>query len=216
MNVPAVENRFQLKRLHFGAILLAALAVGLLVGFWFQGKQVSTADIKATVLEPAKNVTDFTLVTHWDTSFTVESLQGKWSFLFFGYTHCPDVCPTTLHTLTQVTKHITEGKDGDQNIQVVFVSVDPQRDTIERLARYVPYFDQSFIGVTGKQADINEFTHQLGILHIRVAGDNNEGYLVDHSASILLFNPNGQLRALFGAPHKAEEIVEDFAKITQL
>ena len=166
------------------------------------------------MLEPAKNIEDFALTTHLNMPFTLESLQEKWTFLFFGYTHCPDVCPTTLHTMTQVIQKIAE--NGQFNFQVVFVSIDPERDTTERLAQYVPYFDKSFIGVTGKQADLDNLTQQLGILHLRVESEGGGGYLMDHTASILLVDPNGQLRALFSAPHHAGEIVEDFNKITQL
>lgn len=215
MDEPAVENRFRITRLHLGIILLVALVTGLLAGLWLQGKQVSISDVKATVLEPPNNIKDFTLTTHFNTPFTRESLLGKWSFLFFGYTHCPDVCPTTLHTLTQVNKKIIERTDSEK-IQFIFISVDPQRDTTERLAQYVPYFDQSFMGVTGEQTNINELTQQLGILHLRVERNGDEGYLVDHTASILLFNPSGQLRALFNAPHQTEDIIKDFNTITQL
>ena len=217
MSVSTADNSTQLKRLPLILILLLALAAGLFIGFWTQNEKVTIGDVRAaTVLEPPNGIEDFKLTTHTETPFTLGSLKGKWSFLFFGYTNCPDVCPTTLHTLTQVDKQISEITNGDQEIQVAFVSVDPERDTSERLAKYVPYFNQSFIGVTGRQAAINQLTQQLGILHMRVGGDEDKNYLVDHSSSILLFNPSGELRALFSVPHNAKEIVNDFLKITQL
>lgn len=216
MTAPALNSPNQLKRLPLVLILLLALTTGLLVSLWMQRPGVTINDVNATVLEPAKSIEDFELTTHLETPFTLDSLKGKWSFLFFGYTHCPDVCPTTLNTLTQVDKQISESKQGDQKTQVVFVSVDPARDTPQRLAQYVPYFSQSFVGVTGKQADINRLTRQLGILHVRVESDDDGNYLVDHTSSILLVNPNGELRALFAVPHTATEITENFLKITQL
>ena len=216
MNEQAVNNSTPFKRLPLVLILLLALAAGLLAGFWVQRDQVTIDDVKATVLEPANSIGDFELITHLGTSFTLDSLKGKWSLLFFGYTNCPDVCPTTLQTLTQVDKQISENATDDHQMQVVFVSVDPERDTPERLAQYVPYFDQSFIGVTGKQTEINRLTQQLGILHMRVESNDDQNYLVDHTSSILLFNPSGELRALFSVPHKAKDIADDVLKISQM
>ena len=197
-------------------ILLLALAVGLVAGFWMQRERVTVDDVNATVLEPANSIGNFELITHFGTAFTLDSLKGKWSLLFFGYTNCPDVCPTTLQTLTQVDKQISENTTDDHQMQVVFVSVDPERDTPERLAQYVPYFNQSFIGVTGKQTEINRLTQQLGILHLRVESNDDQNYLVDHTSSILLFNPSGELRALFSVPHKAKDIADDVLKIAQM
>ena len=216
MNEQAVNNSTPFKRLPLVLILLLALAAGLLAGFWVQRDQVTIDDVKATVLEPANSIGDFELITHLGTSFTLDSLKGKWSLLFFGYTNCPDVCPTTLQTLTQVDKQISENATDDHQMQVVFVSVDPERDTPERLAQYVPYFDQSFIGVTGKQTEINRLTQQLGILHMRVESNDDQNYLVDHTSSILLFNPRGELRALFSVPHKAKDIADDVLRISQM
>ena len=216
MNDQAVDNPTYVKRLPLVLILLLALAVGVLAGFWAQKDRVTVDDIKATVLEPANIIEDFELTTHLGTSFTLDSLKGKWSLLFFGYTNCPDVCPTTLQTLTRADEQISANAADEYQLQVVFVSVDPQRDTPERLAQYVPYFNQSFIGVTGTQNEINRFTQQLGILHMRVDSDDNENYLVDHTSSILFFNPNGELRALFSVPHNAKDIAEDVLRITQL
>ncbi|MDJ0956666.1 MAG: SCO family protein [Arenicellales bacterium] len=216
MNEQAVNNSTPLKRLPLVLLLLLALAVGLLAGLWVQRGGVTIEDIKATVLEPPNSIENFELVTHLGTPFTLDSLKGKWSLLFFGYTNCPDVCPTTLQTLTQVDKQIGEDVTDDHQMQVVFVSVDPERDSLERLAQYVPYFNQSFIGVTGKQTEINRLTQQLGILHMRVESDDDQSYLVDHTSSILLFNPNGELRALFSVPHKAKDIAEDVLKIKQI
>ena len=216
MNEQAVNNTTHIKRLPLILILLLALAAGLIAGFWVQRDKVTIEDIGATLLEPANSIGDFELITHLGAPFTLDSLRGKWSLLFFGYTNCPDVCPTTLQTLTQVDQQVSENTASDHKIQVVFVSVDPERDTAERLAQYVPYFNQSFIGVTGKQTEINRLTQQLGIMHMRVESDNDQNYLVDHTSSILLFNPNGELRALFSVPHIAENIADDVLKITQL
>lgn len=217
MNVSETEHHPRTKRLPLVLILVASLSAGLFGGIWIQRNKASIEDVEATVLEPAAALEKFELTTHSNTPFTNQSLTGKWSFMFFGFTNCPDVCPTTLHTMAQVDRQIMQETNGEEEIQVVFVSVDPERDTPERLAQYVPYFNESFIGVTGKRADINRFTRQLGILHVRVERDGDDDYLVNHSASILLFNPEGQLRALFSAvPHQAAYIIDNFLKIARL
>ena len=215
MNEASTENQPRPKRLRLILIVVVSLSLGLLAGMWQQRARVSVEDIAATVLEPAGALEDFALITHAQTPFTRDSLKGKWSFVFFGYTHCPDVCPTTLHTMTQVEKEIRAAEDIET--QTIFVSVDPERDSPERLSEYVPYFSEEFVGVTGKRAEINRFTRQLGVLHVRMERDDEENYLVNHSSSILLFNPNGELRALFSeVPHTAEYITENFLKIAQL
>lgn len=197
-------------------VLLTAVGAGLAIGVWIKGSSVSIQDIDATVLAPPARLETFELTAHTGSPFTPESLEGKWTFMFFGYTNCPDICPTTLDTLTRMDRIITERGSGAKR-QVVFVSVDPERDTVERLSQYVPYFDPSYIGVTGRRADINRFTRRLGILHVRVEEEGNENYLVNHSTSILLLNPDGDLRALFsGVPHSAADLAENFLKIVRL
>lgn len=204
------------RRLLIFAVLITALGAGLAIGAWIQGRSVSLEDINATVLEPPAKLDEFELMTHLGSPFTLDSLQGKWTFMFFGYTHCPDICPTTMGTLTQMDKILLE-QDAELARQVVFVSVDPERDTIEKLSQYVPYFDPSYIGVTGNRANINRFTRKLGILHIRSGEEGSDDYLVNHSSSILLFNLDGSLRALFsGLPHNAADLADNFLKIVQV
>ena len=203
-------------RLVLVAVLVTALGAGLAIGAWIRGNSVSLEDINATVLEPPAMLDEFELTSHTGSPFTAESLQGKWTFMFFGYTHCPDICPATLGTLTQMERIIDE-QGAAAARQVVFVSVDPERDTVDKLSQYVPYFDPSFVGVTGERADINRFTRKLGILHVRAGKDDSENYLVNHSTSILLFDPDGGLRALFsGAPHDPADLADNFRKIVLL
>lgn len=171
----------------------------------------------AQALRPPKPVNAFELKTHRGEPFNLASLQGKWSFLFFGYTHCPDVCPTTMQTLADMDKRLARTEPGlHQAIQVVFVSVDPARDTVEQLANYVPYFNRSFIGVTGQPDQIQQLTRQLGIMYMQVKEKDGRGYLVDHSASILLFGPDARLHGIFSAPHNAEQLVQDYVKLREL
>lgn len=168
---------------------------------------------QGTLLPFAKAVADFELTDHKEKPFTRENLKGKWSFAFFGYTHCPDVCPTSLAMLAQVMKKLE--KDGTLNTlpQVVFVSVDPERDTPELLEKYLPYFHPDFIGLTGDPQQLLVLTRQLGILYGKAPGDSTDDYLVDHSAAIILFDPDGNFRALFGVPHDPGLISQEFVAI---
>jgi protein SCO1/2 len=200
-------------RLFIVIAVVLSLAAGVWLGNQVLNRKLPLEQISATVLNPPKAISDFRLTNHRDEPFTLDSLKGKWSFLFFGYTHCPDICPTTLHTLAQMDRILADDPDTHANVQVVFVSVDPRRDTVQQLGKYVPYFNKAFVGVTGTEDEINRMTKQLGILHIRVEQKQGQDYLVDHSASVLLFSPNGALRALFGAPHEAQRLAADFKKI---
>lgn len=201
------------NRLLLAAVVAIAIGTGLGTGFWIKNRTISLEDINATVLEPPGRIADFDLRAHTGTPFTQDSLKGGWTFMFFGYTHCPDICPTTMATLARMDE-IIDGQDAAVDRQVVFVSVDPERDSVEKLAQYVPYFDPTYIGVTGDREDIDRFTRTLGILHVRSGEAGSDGYLVNHSSSILLFNPEGELRALFSAvPHEAADLAEAFLKI---
>lgn len=157
----------------------------------------------------------FTLLDHKGQSFGNDQLLGKWSFMFFGYTHCPDVCPTTMNTLNETMENVA--RNGDANAtQVIFVSVDPERDKLEPLEGYVRYFNPDFIGLTGSAEAIKGLTSELGILHLKVPNPKDpDNYLVDHTASILLVGPQGQLLALFGAPHQASQLADDLHTLRQ-
>ena len=141
--------------------------------------------------------------------FNAQSLQGRWTFMFFGYTYCPDVCPTTLSTMAQVAKRL-RARFPDDEVQTVFVTVDPKRDTLERLKSYVQYFDGQFIGAREELDRLDDLTGQLGIAHARGEPDDNGEYFVDHSASIVLVDPEGRRVGIFSTPHDIEDIVSRF------
>ncbi|WP_455206104.1 SCO family protein [Kaarinaea lacus] len=176
-------------------------------------------------------VTEFVLYTQRGTTFSVNDFKNKWTFLFFGYTNCPDICPTTLTELTQLAKQLdsstpaTSSENHQQSttstivnttaeVQYVFVTVDPQRDTQEHLAGYLNYFNQDFIGLTGSMNDIEQLAGQLKIKHARGEG-SNDNYTVNHSSAILLIDPQGRYYAKFSAPHYAETMRSKFFLIKQ-
>jgi len=201
-------------------VLCAAVLAGIgLSGILKSGFGPNRADIftdpLTTVLEQPVPVSSFSLVDHNNMEFTQENFNRKWTLLFFGYTHCPDVCPTTMNTLGAVHEELK--KSGDlNNTEVVFVSVDPRRDTVEQLANYVPYFNSDFTGVTGNDKDVEALAHQLGIAYA-VSGPQDsaskDDYLIDHSASILLIDPLGRQIARFLSSQTPKTILSDLRKL---
>lgn len=144
--------------------------------------------------------------------FDNRRLAGRWSFIFFGYTYCPDVCPATLAQMAQVLREL-RAEEGDGDVQVVFVSVDPKRDLGPRLGEYVRYFDAAFIGASAPQARIDDFTRALGVPYILGEPDADGHYLVDHYAAVLLVDPQGRWVGNFGAPHHSGDILARYRQI---
>lgn len=195
----------------FWGLLLAA------VYFWMlPGKTVVPPELQAVLRPAPKPLQAFELTDQYRQPFNLERLRGKWSFVFFGYTYCPDICPTTLSTLTGVMKRLQADPQGGSNIQVVFVSVDPQRDTPEVLKDYLKYFNESFVGVTGAQRDIDMFTHQFGAGYMKEPEAASGEYLVSHTSSVFLVDPHGRLLAAFSPPHDPAIIVDQFRQIRSL
>jgi protein SCO1/2 len=133
--------------------------------------------------------------------------EGQWDLVFFGFTHCPDVCPTTLQVLAAAKAALAE--QGVSPLpRIVLVSVDPERDTPDILRQYVGYFGAGNLGVTGSLEGIRTLTTGLGIYFEKQESDD-ANYLVDHSAAVLLIDPQGRFSALFGGPHVVENYVHD-------
>ena len=139
--------------------------------------------------------------------FDAQRLRGGWSFVFFGFTSCPDVCPVTMAALAQTRKLLADLPEQTRP-QVVMISVDPQRDTPERLATYVKVFDPAFVGATGTKPAIDELAQRMGVLAATRPLDDGESYTVDHTTSVFLVGPDGALRALFSAPHEPDKIAD--------
>lgn len=210
------------------AILLAiamavTVAVAVLIG--------SRAD-KETIVKPpeeiedylfwqAKDLTDFKLTAANGKTLGLNDLKGKWSFVFFGYTQCPDVCPLTMGILGQAFKLIEKNPAAYQEMQGIFISVDPKRDTPELLKEYVSYFSDKFIGVTGDTAQLEAVSRQMSALYTihpnepKKAGDTNsaDNYQVTHNSTVFLVDPQGRLYGKFPPPQLPQEIAEVFIKI---
>ena len=157
----------------------------------------------------------FQLLDHDGKVFDINRLRGQWSFLFFGYTHCPDVCPMTLVTYKEIHRQLLKRLNPLTDTQFIFISVDPQRDTPELLKQYVNYFHPDFIGVTGTPSALQSFTQPLGIFYRQVERPGEDTYWVEHSGSILLIDPQARLSALFPAPHHPRDLVAAYWKIRE-
>lgn len=204
------------KGLPLWLIAIAALLAGiLLANRLLVPPAPPTLSQSTTHLQPPRPLQAFELTDHQGVKFDLERLRGHWSFLFFGYTHCPDICPTTLSTLNTVARNIDSLPSSPPTPQYIFVSIDPERDTPEQLAKFVPYFNPSFLGVTGTQSAIDAFTQQLSVVHLKVETDRSDGYLMDHSAALLLIDPQGRLHALMSPPFDPSNMADDFQKLTQ-
>jgi len=170
----------------------------------------------ATVLPDPIVLPDFSLLDQDGRSFTRSDLEGQWSLLFFGYSYCPDVCPVVLSELARVQGVLREDPEAGALPQVYFVSVDPARDTPERLREYVPFFDPAFRGLTGTPDEIAVLTRPLGVYHqAREPGERGD-YLVDHSSKLWLIDPRGRYRALLDDPHDPRPFLELLGRIRAL
>ncbi|UCB54784.1 MAG: SCO family protein [Thiotrichales bacterium] len=156
----------------------------------------------------------FELTDHEGAVFDQKRFQGKWTFVFFGYTSCPDICPATLYVLNAV-QGLIEDKTGEapEEMQVIFISVDPKRDTPELLADYVAHFNKTFIGATAGKQEIDRVAGQFGAGYVLEEETAPGSYLVSHTSAIFLVDPLGRLVATFSQPHYASTIVTLYEKI---
>ncbi len=148
-------------------------------------------------------------------SFTDEDLLGHWTLMFFGFTHCPDVCPTTLALLNTAIEDFKKTSPKFKAPEVVFVSVDPARDKIEAMKKYIDYFNPNFMGATGSDESLQQLTRQTGIAYDKMILDDAhpENYVMEHSTSIILINPRGAIQAIFTAPHDAVTLSNELTAV---
>ncbi|WP_092288456.1 SCO family protein [Halopseudomonas sabulinigri] len=142
--------------------------------------------------------------------WTTDALKGQWDMLFFGYTFCPDICPTTLAELRQLSEQLPA--ETRNQLQVTLVSVDPNRDTPEQLTTYLDYFNADYAGATGESAELAKLAKALSIAYIE-PDTSNENYLVDHSGQVVLVNPAGEYVGFIRPPLKNDQLVNWLPRI---
>ncbi len=153
---------------------------------------------RAITFDAPRIIKDFELLNQRGEAFTLDNLKGKWSLIYFGFTHCPDICPTTLAKLAQLEK-VLEPEVVEQT-QMVLVSLDPARDTVEVLSDYMGYFSPKFVGVTGEFMTIMSLTRNVNVAFSKVVLGKGEGYTIDHTGHLVLVNPNGHYHGIFKPP----------------
>ena len=199
--------------LRLGLFAIVAFVVGLVAARWLIGPTTPPPPAldRATVFAPRIAVAPFDLVDEDGRPFDAASLRGQWSIVFFGFTHCPDVCPTTLAVLKQL-----RGRLGDlppqRQPRVLLFTVDPERDTPAQLREYVRFFDPSFHGVTGSPAGVQAAASAFGVPFARVSLPQG-GYTMDHGAGLHFVSPDGRKIAYASPPFSAEALARDYRKL---
>ena len=183
-----------------GVLLFMTVVVVSFIHRIGEPRIMSVAETRANGLflfDTPRALGDFFLVDHNAEPFTQSALMGHWTLVFFGFTHCPDICPTTMAELAELKAQLADTEA--QGARVAMVSVDPARDTPERLADYVTYFHPDFLGVTGEFADILSFAQRLNA-PFRKVSEPEGAYQMEHSANVMLINPRGDYHGFFRAP----------------
>lgn len=209
----AQKIKFSSGRILLLSLLLFGLAIGGI--YWEKSRPSIPQDLIGVLRPDPKPISNFQLSDHNGKIFDTKTLAGKWSFIFFGYTFCPDICPTTLAVLTATQKQLQLDPEVWSDSQVIFVSVDPDRDTQEKLASYMEFFNQDFIAVTGMREEIDNLARQFNALYIIEPETQPGFYLVSHTAAIFLVDPRARLVGSFSQPHYPSSINSLFRKIRE-
>lgn len=210
--VDATKIRNLLIGLFVFILLVLAIAIQM------HTKHIENIDdlLADVAIMPPRAVGAIDLVDHQNNLITSDNLLNHWTFVFFGFTNCPDVCPSTLMQLASLNRLIAADEKFDIDKQFLFVSVDPERDTTKHLSDYVTYFDTSFVGATGSAQSIRQFETSLGAFHRIESKDSEDFYTVQHSADIFLVDPEAKLIARFRPPIDLENVVKQLKLFVQL
>lgn len=190
---------------------LIAVVIGVLTAITVGSPKTLKLE-QGMLLPKPRPLPEFQLIDSNQQPFGNTQLTGQWSLLFAGFTHCPDVCPNTLALLKGVHRQLDEQQ---LPLQVVFISVDPERDTPERLGEYTRYFSPDFVGVTGPLAQLDKLAASAGLVYAKVPGTTTDNYTMDHSAALVLIDPQARIAAYFTPPFKIETLASDLAKVLQ-
>jgi protein SCO1/2 len=200
------------RPLRIGILVIVAFAVGLILARVLTPARVELPQTeRATVFPTARALPTLDLTSQDGQPLPADFLSGRWTLVFFGFTQCPDICPTTLAVLAQAGRQLADLPQAEQP-RVLLVSVDPERDTPERLAAYVRFFDPAFLGVTGSLESIAAAAAAFGVPYAKVTMPEG-GYTMDHGSGIFVVGPAGGIVAYLSAPHDAGVIARDYRKL---
>jgi len=194
-------------------LAIVALVCGLFVSQYVHTKKkIDVSEFHGTYLEKPREINQFSLSGSDHQPFTNASLQGQWTMVFFGFTNCGYLCPTTMAELSKMYR-LLEEKGVTTLPRVVMISIDPERDSFEKLNNYVTAFNQHFYGARGDEGAIKLMTREMGIAYAKIAlptAEDAQNYDMEHTGTVILFNPQGELNAFFTTPHKADLLARDY------
>jgi protein SCO1/2 len=198
------------------AVLLVfiALITGVYVAQQYPSKKkIDLSEFNGTLLKKPREINQFSLTGTDNQVFSNESLKGKWTLFFFGFTNCGFVCPTAMAELAKMYRILEESQVSPLP-RVVLISIDPERDNQDKLKSYVKAFHKQFYGARGAEEVVREMTKEMGIAYAKIAlpgSAEGENYDMQHSGAIMLFNPQGELAAFFTTPHQATLLAKDYS-----
>ena len=214
-----VSNTKLLLSLLLGAITLTALVMYFgMIQPTLESHQKPTVKLNGVYLPTPTTISPFALTDNHNKPFTQDNLKNHWTMMFFGFTNCAMVCPTTMAALNGMYQKLEKELPADKMPQIVFVSVDPERDTVDKINDYMISFNKNFIGTRAEIVDTIALEKQLHIVaaKLQVDGQGKDNYTINHSAEILLFNPDGKLQAYFSYPHDSDELAKEYKMILAL
>ncbi len=210
MRAPALS--LSMSRTRRLLLVFCVLGAGALGAWWSAQNPApagnATALVYGTRLSPARSIGKLDLVDQTGSRFTQERLQGHWSIVYFGFTTCPMICPTTMVMLKDVARRLDTLPAGSRP-QVILITVDAQTDTPEIMGRYVATFDPAFLGLSGSKGALDDAAARFSVAHSR----SGDGSSFDHSSTIYLVDPAGSLTAVFTAPQTAAGIADDYRRL---
>lgn len=209
------RNKLQLALLATASLLLALLIVWLAVQNGKAGLKRPSDSLQAAgmvALSKPRPLPELSFQTSENIELSTRDMHGKWYLLYFGYTYCPDICPTSLAEMRHIYRLLDE--DLRPHVEFIMVTVDPARDTASQLRAYLDFFHPDFKGLTGNMSDIQSFSNALGIPFI--PGDTSKpGYTVDHSGNLAIISPDGLHFGFVQAPFKIERVAEQLSRLAQ-
>ena len=202
----------------FLCVSFIAIVVGMFVFSVTRTPVLSEQELRELgvfILPRPREIAEIDLMAQDGSPFTVEDLKGKWSYIFFGFTNCPDICPTAMAVLGQAERQLqTADPEAAAGFQGILVTVDPERDDLETLGEYAQAFSPRFLGVGGERDAIAGFATQVNVAFARMPGEAG-GYQVDHTANIVIVNPRGHYHGFAKMPHQADTIVASFRSLAE-
>ena len=196
-------------------LLVVACVIAAAAGFFLSGggkTQQAPLEIAGFAFPQPAPLESINLVDGEHQPLTEKNFLDRWTFVYVGYTFCPDACPMALTVLNQARELIDTDRE---KTAYLLVSVDPHRDTPERLKEYTAHFHESFKGATGEPDNLKKFAKQVSALYSVPQDKSDPSYLVDHSSSIVLIDPNAAVHAIFTPPQTATQLADDFKKLSE-